>query len=275
MEQLRDGVAVVTGGGRGLGRAIAIALAGEGMRVAVVSRSAVELNETVELIRAAGGRAISVPADVTDANAVRAMAGEVEAKLGAVDLLVNGAGIGGPFGPTWDLDPDAWWRNMEINVKGPMLCCHAVVPGMVQRRRGRIINIASGAGLVSLPNMSAYVTAKTALIRFTEVLADELCEHGVSVFSIQPGTVRTAMSEELAYSESGRKWLPWFRKIFEEGRDQPAEVASNLVLFLAKGSADTLSGRYFSAPGNHAAIVERADEVKSGKLNLLRMSFLK
>jgi NAD(P)-dependent dehydrogenase (short-subunit alcohol dehydrogenase family) len=107
-----------------------------------------------------------------------------------------------------------------------MLCSQAVIPYMIQRRRGRIINVTSGAGTVSVPYMSAYVTAKAALIRLTEVLADELREHRVSVFAIQPGTVRTAMAEELIQSEAGKRWLPWVKKIFDDHREDHPKRAT-------------------------------------------------
>ena len=194
-------------------------------------------------------------------------------KLGPIDLLVNNAGVGGPFGPTWETDPGDWWRNLEVNLKGPMLCCHAVAPGMVNRRSGRIVNVASGAGAMSFPHMSAYVTGKAALIRLTEVLADELRPHGVAVFAIQPGTVRTALTDELTQSETGRRWLPWFAKIFEEGRDVSSGPAEELVLYLASGKADALSGRLFSRSGSSGATwtARRGDRILKDDLNVLRI----
>jgi NAD(P)-dependent dehydrogenase (short-subunit alcohol dehydrogenase family) len=242
-------VALVTGGGRGLGRAFAIALANNQFQVAIASRNANELNDTAALLRACGVDAVAIPADVTDERAVQRMVTETERTLGPIDLLINSVGVGGPFGPAWETDSTAWWRNIEVNLKGPMLCCHEVVRGMIRRGRGRIVNVSSGAGTRSIPYMSAYVTGKTALIRFTEVLAAELRDHGVSVFAIQPGTVRTAMTEELMQSEAGQRWLPWFQTIFDEARDDSSKPGEDLVLFLASGKADSLSGRFFVAPG--------------------------
>ena len=112
-----------------------------------------------------------------------------------MDLLVNNAGLAGPIGPTWETDPDDWWRCLEVNLRGPMLCSRAVLPGMIARGGGRIVNVASGAGTFAIPYLGAYVTSKTALIRFTEILALEAGQHGVKVFAIEPGTVRTAMAE--------------------------------------------------------------------------------
>lgn len=118
---------------------------------------------------------------------------------------------------------------------------------MVERRRGRIVNVSSGAGTRGIPYMSAYVASKAALTRFTEALAGELRPHGVSVFAIQPGTVRTAMAEQLMASEAGARWLPWFKQIFDEGRDDSPRQAVDLVLRLASGAADHLSGRFLIA----------------------------
>jgi NAD(P)-dependent dehydrogenase (short-subunit alcohol dehydrogenase family) len=227
---------------------VALALARNGWRTAVVSRTADELNTTVGLLRAVGAEAISIATDVTDEAAVERMVAETENQLGPIDLLVNNAGAGPPFGPTWETDSSEWWRTVEVNLKGPALCSRAVLPGMIERQRGRIINVASGAGTFSIPYLSAYVTSKTALIRLTEVLADELRPHGVVVFAIEPGTVRTAMSEQAMHSESGKRWLPWMQRIFDEGRDVSAEQSAELILYLASGQADALSGRFFMGP---------------------------
>ncbi len=263
--------ALVTGGGRGLGRAIAIALGQSGRRVAVASRTAAELEETLALLRAAGCEAAAIPTDVTEEAAVRRMVAAAEAQLGPIGLLVNNAGVGTPLGPTWETSAGEWWRNLEVNVKGPMLCSHAVLPGMIARGQGRIINVASGAGAASFPYMSAYVTAKAALIRFTEVLADEVRPHGVAVFAIQPGTVRTAMAEELLQSEEGKRWLPWFQKIFDEGRDVSSKPAEELILYLASGQTDALSGRLFAAPGAPGNLAGQTERILKDNLNVLRL----
>ena len=255
-------VALVTGGSRGIGKALAIALAQSGRRVAAASRRPAGLSDAGIL---------SLAADVTSEADVRAMVAAVEEKLGPIDLLVNNAGIGGPFGPTWETDAAEWWRCQEVNYKGPFLCSHAVLPGMVARRRGRIINIASGAGTVSIPYMSAYVTGKAALIRLTEVLAGELRRHGVSVFAIQPGTVRTDMSLGVVQSEAGRRWLPWVQEVFDKHEDVTTQPAEELVLYLAGGKADALSGRLFSAPGAPANLEGAEERILRDDLNVLRL----
>ena len=254
--------ALVTGGGRGIGRAIALALANAGWSVAVTARSASELNETANL---SPNRMLALPADITNPSDVRSTIQQTAKELGPIDLLVNNAGMAGPFGPFWENNPAEWWRNQEVNVLGPMLCCREVLPTMIARKSGRIINVASGAGCQPFPELSAYVVSKTALVRFSEQLAFELRPHGVSVFPIHPGTVRTRMVEE------SRVRLPYMQAILDRGADVPPEAAANLVLMLASGCADSLSGRFFSVNENVDEIIRRAEEVRSRDLYLLRL----
>jgi NAD(P)-dependent dehydrogenase (short-subunit alcohol dehydrogenase family) len=274
LDELREQVAIVTGGGRGVGRAIALALARVGARVGVVARSEEQLAETVRGIRAAGGEALAVVADVSDAASVERMAREVERTLGPVDLLVNNAGSVGPLGPMWEADPSDWWHSIEVNLRGPYLCSHALLPGMIQHRHGRIINVSTSAAAVAVAHMGAYVIAKTALLRFTENLAAELINSGVSVFAISPGTVRTAMSEYVLESEAGKKWLPWFRKLYDRGLDVPAEKAAQLVAQLAAGRADALSGRFIDISDDLGKLLGRWEEVKRNDPCTLRVGKL-
>ncbi|MBZ5618583.1 MAG: SDR family oxidoreductase [Acidobacteriia bacterium] len=255
------GVALVTGGGRGIGRGIALGLAREGWAVAVTARSADQLDETVKL---AEGRAMAVAGDIADSASVKRVVREVEKELGPVDLLVNNAGTGGPFGPFWENDPEDWWRCQEVNLRGPMLCCREVLPGMIARKHGRIVNVVSGAGGQAFPDMSAYVASKTALVRLSEQLALEVEPHGVSVFPMRPGLVRTAMVEE------GRGRLPFLQKMLDDGMDVAPDVVAGLVVFLASGRADALSGRLFSVWEDAEEIVRQAEDVKARELYLLR-----
>ncbi|HET7177219.1 MAG TPA: SDR family oxidoreductase [Solirubrobacterales bacterium] len=264
-------VAVVTGGGRGIGCAYAAALAAAGAAVAIVARSADQLAEAAETIAAAGGRAIAIPADVTDPVAVEKVAAEVERELGPVDLLVNNAGVAGPIGPLWEADADAWWRNVEINLRGPFLTCRTFLPDMIARGKGRIVNVASGSGISAIPYFSAYVTSKTALIRMTEVLASELRGQGIALFAIEPGTVRTAMAEEILRSEEGRRWLPWLQRIFDEELDVTPEHSAEMVLLLASGRADRLSGRFLNRLDDLEALIAAADEMAGTDLLTLRL----
>ena len=264
--RLKDQVALVTGGGRGIGRAIAQSFAAAGAVVAVTSRSAEELKETVRAIEEDGGRALAYPADVTDAVAVQATVTAIEASLGPIDVLVNNAGSLGPLKPLLETEVNEWWRAMEVNVLGPLLCTRLVLPGMVSRRRGRIINVSSGGGAMAIPFFSSYGCGKTALIRFTECLALETKAYGIAVFSIAPGAVRTAMSEYSLNSPEGKKWLPWFKRIFDEGLAVPAERPAALVLQLASGRLDSLSGRFLSIYDDLDELLKSATDLEQKNL---------
>jgi NAD(P)-dependent dehydrogenase (short-subunit alcohol dehydrogenase family) len=169
------------------------------------------------------------------------------------------------------MDPEQWWRCLEINVRGPFLCARAVLPGMIARGQGRIINVASGKGASPVPYLGAYVTSKAALIRFTENLALECREHGIRVFAIHPGTVRTAMVTEVIDSPAGRQWLPWFRDAVEQGQYVMPECAAQLVLQLASGRADALSGRFLRIDQDLDTLIARAEEIAATDLHRLRV----
>ena len=195
--ELEGQVAVVTGGGRGVGRAIAQALAAAGASVMVSSRTQEQLDETVALIEGEGGRAAAFAADVEQRAAVEAMLAETERVLGPVTLLVNNAGLGttGGVGPFETLDIDEVHHLIDNNMFAAMLCTRLVLPGMLERGTGRIINVASGSGIVGQPFLNAYSVAKAGLIRFSENLALELKGRGVTVFAITPGMVQTKATE--------------------------------------------------------------------------------
>jgi 3-oxoacyl-[acyl-carrier protein] reductase len=255
--ELTGQVALVTGGGRGIGAAIARELAQAGMRVAVAARSRDQIGKVAEEI---GG--IAVQADVSNRASVTDMVASVEGELGAVDVLVNDAGIAGPreTKPIWEEDPADWWRVFEVNVLGAYLCCRAVLPTMVERRGGRIINVGSGAAyLPARPGMlagSAYGPSKAALYRFGDVLAGQLAGHGIALFTISPGLVRSEMTASLPDD------APW----------TPPELAPRLLRVLASGRADRLSGRYLHAEHDDIEeLIRRADEIREQDLNAIRL----
>jgi 3-oxoacyl-[acyl-carrier protein] reductase len=262
-------VALITGGSSGLGRAVAVELAQKHFYVAITARSHQRLSETAELIEQAGGRVLVVQADVTARNAVEAMVARVEHEFGAIDLLVNSAGVFQALGEFWKIDPDDWWRELEINVRGPLLCSRAVLPGMVGRKGGRIINMASGAGLLALETVSAYCASKTALIRFSESLALETQAHGIAVFAVDPGTVRTPMSDYAASSEIVGRDAPlvqqYFHYVYESGLDTPIDKSVKLVCDLASGRADALSGCFLDINDDLDELVQRAGEIRQNR----------
>jgi len=272
--RLEHQVALVTGGGRGIGRAIAQTLADAGASVAVLSRSGEELAETVRLIEQQGGRAAAYAADVTDAQLIRTAIRAIEQSWGSIDILVNNAGTPKPLAPFAETDVDEWWQGMEVNLLGPVLSTRHVLPGMISRRRGRIINISSGAGAMAMTHFSSYVCSKTALVRFTECIALENEPHGIAAFTIAPGTVRTAMAEYSLNSPEGQKFLPWFKRLFDEGFTVPPERPAALVLELASGRMDSLSGRFISVYDDLDQLVASAAEVRQKNLHALKVDRL-
>ncbi len=195
MGELTGKVALVTGGGRGIGRAVALALAAAGAAVAVTGRNPGSLEETVAAIGAAGGRAIALPGDTGDPEAVRAAFAATRAASGPVGILVVNAGITASMKLTDT--PDALWEEiMRVNASGAFYCCKAAAPDMIAAGWGRIITIASIGGLQGMPYSAAYSASKHALIGLTRSLAGELARHGITVNAVCPGWTDTAMLEE-------------------------------------------------------------------------------
>jgi NAD(P)-dependent dehydrogenase (short-subunit alcohol dehydrogenase family) len=256
-DDLSGRVALVTGGGRGIGADIARELASAGARVAVAARTA----EQVEAVaKEVGGLALTV--DVSDEKSVADMVERTEADVGPIDVLVNNAGVMSRSRsvPIWEEDPADWWAVFEINILGTYLCCRAVLPGMAERGSGRIVNVGSGAGYlaVSPSNVSgtSYGASKAAVNRFGEVLAPEARQYGVSVFTISPGLVRTALTD--AFGDDA----PW----------TPPELAPRLVRVLASGRADALSGRYIHAEHDDIEhLIAHADEILAADANAIRL----
>jgi 3-oxoacyl-[acyl-carrier protein] reductase len=237
---------LITGGGRGIGANIARELAQAGMEVVVTGRT----REEVEAVAAeTGGRAFV--GDVSKREDVERWFSEVP----ELDLLVNNAGIAPDEDTAWEVDTDEWWHVFEVNVLGVYLCCRAVIPGMLGRGRGRIVNVASGAAYLPGSGGTAYGASKAAVHRFSELLARQL-EDRIPVFSISPGLVRTQMTE--SFGENA----PW----------TPPELAPRLVLALASGRLDKLAGRYLHAEHDDVDdLAARADQIVEDDLNAIRL----
>jgi 3-oxoacyl-[acyl-carrier protein] reductase len=251
-DRLDGQVVLVTGGGRGIGRAIAVELGEAGARVAVSARTRAQVEEAAREI---GGLAIE--ADVSDRAAVDAMVEEVQRELGPVDGLVNNAGIAGWEPSAWEIDPSDWWHVFEVNVLGAYLCSRAVLPGMLERGHGHIVNTGSGAGYLPGSRSTAYSASKAALYRFGETLAAQLEPHGIPVFTISPGLVRSEMTEDVFPDDA-----PW----------TPPELAPRLVRVLLSGRADTLSGRYIHAEHDDVEdLIRRAADIRQEDLNAIRL----
>jgi NAD(P)-dependent dehydrogenase (short-subunit alcohol dehydrogenase family) len=158
-------VALLTGGGRGVGRLLAARLAQAGAAVGLIARSADELAAAVEEVERAGGTAAAAAADITDRHAAAAAAADLRSRLGPAGLLINNAGICGPAGPMWEVDAAQWWQTFEVNVYGALALTQLALPDMIRARRGRVINVTSHAGVYRWPLMSAYAASKAALVK--------------------------------------------------------------------------------------------------------------
>jgi NAD(P)-dependent dehydrogenase (short-subunit alcohol dehydrogenase family) len=265
-------VALVTGGGAGLGRAFALALAAAGAQVALTARTAEPLAETAELVERGGGRALAIPGDVTAADAVTRVVSTAESQLGPIDILVNSAGVVGPLGYDWHADPEDWWRTFEVNVLGSFRCAREVLAGMAARRRGRIVNVSSGAAFNRLPRMGAYCASKAAVAQWTKILAEDAKAYGIAVFAFHPGAVRTAMLAGLTESLDVPKEVgDMFRALLKQGRDTPIERCAQMLLFLVSGRADALSGRFIRAQDNEDDLVRRAEDIQRNDLHTVTL----
>ncbi len=203
---LEGKVALVTGGGRGIGRGIALAFAKQGCDVAVAARTEAEIRETAEAIRTTGRRALALQCDVRHSDAVHTMVEETLGSLGAIDILVNNAGYA-QFKPFTELSEYEWRTTLDVNLTGPFLCIQAVLPSMMGRRTGRIINISSVAGLKPLNRQSAYCASKHGLNGLSKVLAMELREYGIGVHSICPGGVDTRLAQKAMPDRDKSDWM--------------------------------------------------------------------
>lgn len=247
---LLKGAAIVTGAGRGFGKAIATRLAREGFTVALTARTESQISSVAADINTAGGRALAIAADVTDRASVAHVVDEAERRLGPITLLVNNAGVPGPFGPLWSVDPDEWWASQAVHIRAPVLFLRSVLPGMTQRRHGRVIIVSAKASRLVAPNLSAYCVGKIAQTRIVEEVAVETKDFGVAAFAIDPGFVYTELAAQTASSPDAQRWLPGMVARVREKRDDPNAAAdlarcAQRCVDLAGGRYDRLSGRYF------------------------------
>lgn len=243
MPNLGGTVCIVTGAGRGIGRETALHLARAGAAVALIARTSTEISETESLIQAEGGKALAVAVDLVDRMAVERAIQSIVDTLGPVDLLVNNHGSFRAFGPIWECDPDTWWQDVEINLRGSFHTSRCLAPGMLARGRGRIVNFVGGGTGNSFPHGSGYASSKAAIMRFTECLNDTTKEGGVLAFAVDPGLVRTPMTELQVSSEDGKKYLSAIQTLFDEGVDLPPSRAAALIVDIASGRFDPLAGR--------------------------------
>jgi NAD(P)-dependent dehydrogenase (short-subunit alcohol dehydrogenase family) len=247
---LEDRVAIITGAGRGIGRAIAIAFSREGARLFLAARTERELSETVSACRTDDNTARAVVTDVSDWNQVQHLIKTAVQEAGQVDILVNSAGIYGPIGPTAEIDISSWVRAAEVNLFGPFYLCRALIPHFIQRKQGKIILLGGGGATAPLPNFSSYAATKAGVVRLADTLAEELKSFNIQVNVIAPGLVDTHLQDDVLAAGSRAGGL--FNKI-KQARETGAgavspEIAASLAVFLASPSSGKLTGKLIAAP---------------------------
>jgi len=239
--RLAGKVALVTGGNRGIGRAISLAFAREGAKVAVVGRNESTCDEVVAEIGALGGEAVAIQADVSQEASVDAMVAMAMERFAHIDILVNNAGVNLPYRKVTDLTLEEWRYVVGTNLTGPFLCSRAVVPAMIAQRYGKIINISSLGGRSGAAGRLPYRPTKAAIINFTECLAAELKEHGIDVNAVCPGPVNTDMMREITNNNVPANAM------------QPEEIAS-VVVFLVSDEGGAITGAAIDAFGEGNAL---------------------
>jgi NAD(P)-dependent dehydrogenase (short-subunit alcohol dehydrogenase family) len=268
-------VAVVTGGSRGLGRLLSQALAQAGAAVGLIARSADELTAAVREITQAAGRAAAATGDASRPDDVGRAISRIRDQLGPIDLLINNAGIAGPSGNIWDLQPDAWWKTMEVNLGSAYLCTRAVLPQMIARGNGRIVNITSNAGVQRWPQQSAYAVSKAAIIKLTENVAAETRTSGVRVFSVDPGLLpigltMSAIAGTAASGSGEARRDAWLRRQLASGHGADPAQAARLVVRVAAGEADPLSGCSLSVHDDLEQMLALAERTQDKDIYQLR-----
>jgi NAD(P)-dependent dehydrogenase (short-subunit alcohol dehydrogenase family) len=250
--------ALVTGAGRGIGRAIAERLAAEGAPITLVARTRADIDAVAAGIVARGGAAHAITADVTDPTAISNALTAAAARFGALRLLVNNAGTPGPYGPIGTVDPLEWWNSQRVHLLAPLLTMTAVIPHMLHGGGGRIINIVSSAGTIPIPHLSAYAVGKCALIRLTETVDLEQRAHGIRAFALHPGTIVTDMARATMRSPEATRWIPdgiaMLRARTPEASAADLARCTAIVAAIAGGRHDAMAGRYLDIDSNLESI---------------------
>jgi len=250
--RLEGRIAIVTGSSRGIGRATALAFAREGAKVVVnYRRERSKAEEVVEEIEKLGGAALAFQADVGDRDAVERMVGETLRALGGVDILVNNAGVYLGAGTLLEFNEDEYDPMWRVNVKGVLQCSRAVAPHMMEKRYGKIVNIASVAGLGTalLPGNMLYASTKAAVIILTKRLALELGRHGINVNAVAPGLIRTEMGEGVQPAEEHGERMRYFEENSILRRVGGPEEVANVALFLASDESSFITGQVITVDG--------------------------
>ncbi len=239
MRPLEGQIAIVTGGSRGLGRAVAEVMAAAGASVVVASRNAPELDEVVRDIRRAGGKALAYAADVADERQVQELVLSTERWVGAATILVNNAGVVEPMAPLARTDATTWLRHIAVNVGGVYLCARSVLPGMLERGYGRIVNVSSGAARRASAGWTAYCASKAAVEQLTRALALEVEDTGVTACAFSPGHIDTAMQERIRRSTSEDfPRVEEYRELEHQDKLRDPHEPARVLAYLASPQAD-------------------------------------
>jgi 3-oxoacyl-[acyl-carrier protein] reductase len=247
-ERLLEGkVALVTGAAGGMGRACAATYAREGASLVLVDLQREGLEKVVDEIHALGGEALPLVVDVTDERAVEGAVEEAIRAYGRVDILANIAGYQGPGSPVWEVEPRAWMRTVEVNLWGMFLFCRYVLPHMVTQRRGKVINVTSGAGRNPMPFFSGYAASKAGANHFTRTIAEELKPYGVNVNAMGVRGVTPMWRDVLDAGPGGGTTTESIRAQVAAGMDPKVEENMPVFLFLASPASDHVTGQYIEA----------------------------
>ena len=269
---LEGRIAIITGAGSGIGRAATLELARGGVKTVCCGRREDRLRETASLVEKAGGEALVVKTDITQKAQIDHMVSRTLERFGRIDILYNNAGSFCAVGGLWEVDADLWWQDVEVNLRGTMLCCRAVLPHMMEKGEGIIINMSGGGASGPMTRGSGYGSSKAAILRLTDTLAHELQQVGSSVlvFAMDPRFNRTEMTERLARMDNVGKWLPHVQEHLDANDRNKPEDCARTIVELIRTSTPELSGRLFHAGEDIKNIVEHADEICREDLLVLR-----
>ncbi|MDI6754597.1 MAG: SDR family NAD(P)-dependent oxidoreductase [Thermodesulfobacteriota bacterium] len=242
--KLQNRVAIITGGGRGLGRSVALAFGKEGAKVVLAARTNEEIEHVAEELRSLKKDALSIPTDVSEEEQVNHMLKRALEAYGTIDILVNNAGARGPIAPLHEISLAEWEQTLRINLTSAFLCTKAVLPIMIEKKEGKIINVVTT--MTPRPNLTPYMVAKAGLIHFTKQLSRELKDYNIQVNAIHPGVMDTRMQEEIRKAGAKAIGTDMFERLKEEGILHLPDEPAKLVLFLASRAADGITGEYLS-----------------------------
>lgn len=271
--ELKGRTAIVTGSGRGIGRALAVEFARQGANVVICARREGDLSETAAIIAKEGGSVLSVPTDVSKRAQVDRLVRKTIKAFGRIDVLFNNAASFRALGAVWEVDPETWWRDVTTNDLGPFLCTRAVLPHMMKTDEGVIINMNGGGALTYLTGGSGYGCSKAFLLRLTETLAKELEKEGsnVIVVAIGPGFVHTETTELQRVDPMGVKWIPSSKEALDAGKSRPSEDCAKATVRMLRNITKEMRGRVFEVDTDFDEIARRAKEIAEKDLYVMRL----